>query len=227
MRILLLCDDFHHPGQVAVDGAALLEKQGFQFDVIRDVTNFNPDIFSDYPVILMCKCDHVSQQDQTSWQTETVQQAFVDYVEKGGGLLAVHTALVAGENAGRLERLIGCRFAFHPHECPVTVQPVKPHPITEGVGMFCETDEHYRLAFSASDMDIIMASYSPPQGDAEKYDTAPYDNTPAWISPCGYVRTQGKGRICVLTPGHFLAVWQNPHYQRTLANALYWCAGQK
>jgi uncharacterized protein len=108
----------------------------------------------------------------------------------------------------------------------VTVQPIKPHPVTEGVGMFCETDEHYRLEILAKDADILIASYSPPQGEAEKYQEDPYHNTQAWICPAGYVRTQGKGRICVLTPGHLLPVWQNPQYQRTITNALNWCGGQ-
>ncbi|MCL2128580.1 MAG: ThuA domain-containing protein, partial [Treponema sp.] len=134
--------------------------------------------------------------------------------------------VVAGEHTGELDRLIGCRFAYHPCGCPVTVQPLKPHPVTEGAGVFCETDEHYRLEMLAPDADILIASYSPPQGEKEKYGEDPYNNSPAWICPAGYVRTQGRGRVCVLTPGHNLAVWHNPHYQKILANALRWCAGR-
>ncbi|MCL2270252.1 MAG: ThuA domain-containing protein, partial [Treponema sp.] len=125
-----------------------------------------------------------------------------------------------------LDRLIGCRFLGHPHDCPVTVQPVKPHPVTEGVGMFCETDEHYRIELLAPDADILIASYSPQQGEECKYEEDPYNNTPASVRPAGYVRTQGKGRVCVLMPGHHLTVWHNRHFQQTLVNALRWCAGQ-
>jgi len=91
------------------------------------------------------------------------------------------------------------------------------------VGMFCETDEHYRLEILADDADILMASYSPPQGDPGKEEEDPYYNTRAWIGPSGYVRKQGKGRVCVLTPGHLLPVWHNPNYQRAIENALLWC----
>jgi len=225
MRVLMLCDDYYHPGQIPIDGIVPLKGKGFQFDLITDAKDFKVEMLKDYPVILLCKCDEVTAEDKNSWKTEEVQKAFIEYVENGGGLLAVHTATVAGKHTEALDRLIGCRFAYHPADCPVTVQPVKPHPITDGVEAFCEIDEHYRLEILADDIDILTASYSPAQGVAEKYGEDPYNNTPAWISPAGYVRKQKKGRVCVLTSGHHLAVWHNPNYQRTLENAINWCAG--
>jgi len=225
MRVLLICDDYWHPGQVPIDGVAPLSEQGFEFDIITDAKDFSPPMLSDYPVVLLSKCDHVSKQDETSWKSEEVQRAFVDYVENGGGLVAIHTATVAGKHTEMLDKLLGCKFAYHPNNCPVTVQPLKPHPITEGVEIFCETDEHYRLEILTDDVDILMASYSPCQGDPSKYEEEPYHNTRAWICPSAYVRTQGKGRVCVLTPGHLLPVWLNPNFQRTPKNSLNWCAG--
>jgi len=223
MRVLLLCDDYWHPGQVPIDGVAPLAGQGFQFDIISDAKNFTPDMLSSYPVVLLAKSDETSQQDNTSWKTEAIQQAFISYVENGGGLLIIHSGTVGCKQSNALDLLIGCHLVFHPNACPVTVQPIKPHPVTEGVEMFCEVDEHYRLEMLAQDADILIASYSPPQGDTEKYQEDPYHNTQAWICPAGYVRTQGKGRICALTPGHLPPVWQNPQYQKTIANALNWC----
>jgi type 1 glutamine amidotransferase len=225
MKVLLICDDFYHPGQVPIDGIEPLKAKGFQFDIITDANDFKAEMLSDYPVVLLSKCDEVSKDDRASWKTADIQRAFVDYVEKGGGLLVVHTATVAGKDTEVLDRLIGCRFAWHPVDCPVTVQPVKPHAITEGVEMFCEVDEHYRIDILADDIDVLMASYSPPQGVVEKYEEEPYNNTAAWISACAYVRTQGSGRVCVLTSGHLLPVWHNPQFQRVLENSLNWCSG--
>ncbi|MCL2442810.1 MAG: ThuA domain-containing protein [Treponema sp.] len=224
MKVLLICDDYYHPGQVIIDGIVPLEKNGFQFDIIKNADDFSADKLRDYPVILICKMDEVSQTDKQPWKTEMIQKAFVDYVESGGGLLAVHSALVNGENTKTLDKLIGCDFIGHPNNCPVTVQPVKPHPVTESVGMFCEVDEHYRITITSPDADVLLASYSPPQGEESKYESEPYFNTQAAIYPAGYVRTQGKGPICVLTPGHLLSVWLNPQFQRLLNNALNWCA---
>jgi len=226
MRVLLLCDDYWHPGQIPIDGVAPLANKDLQFDTITNAKDFTVDMLSNYSVVLLAKCDEVSREDKTSWKTEAVQRAFISYVENGGGLLVVHSGTVSGSQTEALDMLIGCRFVFHPNACPVTVQPIKPHPVTEGVEMFCETDEHYRLKIIANDADVLIASYSPPQGVEEKYKEDPYNNTPAYICPAGYVRAQGKGRVCVLTPGHLLPVWRNPQYQRTIANALKWCCGQ-
>ena len=224
MRVLLICDDYWHPGQVPIDGIAPLKESGFQFDIITDANEFKPEMLKNYPVVILCKCDEVSPTDKTSWKSQAVQQAFIDYVENGGGLIVSHTALVAGKDTEALDRLIGSRFTYHPMDCPVTVKPVKPHPIVEGVEMFCELDEHYRLDIITDDVDIIIASYSPPQGEESKYKDEPYHNSDAWIGAAGYVRTQGRGRVCVLTPGHHLAVWLNPHFQLILKNALNWCS---
>jgi len=223
MRVLLICDDYYHPGQVPIDGVQPLKNQGFEFDIITDANDFRPERLENYPVVILCKCDERTPDDKSSWKTNGVQQAFINYVENGGGLLVVHTALVAGEHTEALDRLIGSRFSFHPKDNPVTVKPVKPHPVTKGVEIFTEIDEHYRLDIINDDIDIIIASYSPPQGEESKRTDDPYHNSEAWIGAAGYVRTQGKGRVCVLTPGHLLPVWLNPQYQRTLINALNWC----
>jgi type 1 glutamine amidotransferase len=226
MRVLLICDDYWHPGQVAIDGVVPLAKQDFQFDIISNANDFSQDMLTQYPVVLMCKSDEVSQTDKQAWKTEAVQKAFINYIENGGGLVAVHSTVVASKETKILDEAIGCKFTGHPNACPVTVSPVKNHPVTEGVSIFCETDEHYRIEVFAKDADILLASYSPPQGEESKYQEDPYHNTPSSMYAAGYVRTQGKGRICVLTPGHLLPVWLNPQFQKLLANALNWTSGK-
>jgi len=42
--------------------------------------------------------------------------------------------------------------------------------------------------------------------------------------PAGWTRTEGAGRVCVLTPGHNLEIWLHPAYQALIHNALDWCA---
>jgi len=225
MKVLLLCDDYWHPGNIPVEGVKPLESKGFEFDVIFDGNDIKAEMLSEYPVILLCKSGEITPEDKDSWKTAQMQQAFIDYVENGGGILAVHNSTVPGKHTEAMDTMIGSRFVYHPLANPVTVQPVKPHPITKGVEVFCEIDEQYRLEILADDIDILTASYSPAQGDPEKYEEDPYSNTRAWICPAGYVRTQGKGRICVLTSGHLLPVWQNEQFLKTLENALNWCKG--
>jgi len=226
MRVLLICGDYYHPEQIFIDGIAPLAKLGFQFDIITNANDFSPEKLKGYPVVILSKPDEVSQEDRQPWKTEAVQKAFVDYVEKGGGLIALHSGVVGGKNTETLDKLLGCRFLTHPNNCPVIVQPLKAHPVTEGAGMFCETDEHYQIEIIAPDANILAASYSPPQGDESKYLEDPYFNAPAAICAAAYVRTQGKGRVCILTPGHLPPVWLNPQFQKLLENTLRWTSGE-
>jgi type 1 glutamine amidotransferase len=225
MRILLLCDDRYHPGSIPAEGIQPLKEKGFALDVISDAGFFRPESLANYNVVIMSKCDHITLENLEPWKTDEVQDAFVKYVENGGGLLVTHSGTVKGKATEKLDTLIGCSFAFHPNNCPVTVDVIKPHPVAEGLSAFTEVDEHYHLNITASDADIFLASYAAPQGDEARYKTEPYFNTPAAIRAAGYTRVQGRGRVCVLTPGHTLAVWLNPQFQLALENALRWCAG--
>ncbi|MCL2203411.1 MAG: ThuA domain-containing protein [Defluviitaleaceae bacterium] len=225
MRILLLCDDQYHPGIIPAEGIIPLKEKGFIPHVIYDAKDFDPATLKDYTVVIMSKCDHMTQQDSSPWKTAAIQDSFVQYVENGGGLLVTHSGTVKGESTHTLDALIGCHFAFHPADCPTLVDVIKPHPITRGVAPFTEVDEHYHLTITARDADIFLASYASPQGEEAKYASEPYFNAPAAIRAAGYTRTQGKGRVCVLTPGHTPAVWRNPNFVRLLENASRWCAG--
>ncbi|MCL1845472.1 MAG: ThuA domain-containing protein [Defluviitaleaceae bacterium] len=222
MRVLLFCDDYYHPGDVPRDGLLSIVPG---IDVISDTEGFDPAVLAKYDVVVMSKCDHVSKENNAAWKTAAVQDAFVQYVENGGGLLVTHSGTVAGDDTAVLDDLIGCRFEFHPNNCLVTHGVLKPHPVTAGVATFSEVDEHYKIEILADDIEILAASYSAAQGEAEKYESEPYFNAPACIAPCAYVRTQGKGRVCVLTPGHVIEVWRNAEYAKMLENALKWCAG--
>lgn len=226
MKALLICDDQYHPGQIVIDGLAPLTEKGCEFDIVIDGLDVNPLSFYNYPVVILSKCDEATPSNRVSWASQEVQQGFVDYVENGGGLLTIHSGLVAGENTNLLHGLIGSRFKWHPHEIEVTAGPLKAHLITEGVGQFTEVDEHYYLELLKNDMDVLMASFSPSQGNVENYEFDSYHNCPQKIEPCAYVRLQGRGRVCVLTPGHNLNVWLNPNFQKLLHNSLRWCSGE-
>jgi trehalose utilization protein len=82
------------------------------------------------------------------------------------------------------------------------------HPLTQGVAPFTATDEHYFIDMAAGPADVFLTG-------ASRHGTL----------PAGWARTEGQGRVCVLTPGHNLDVWLDPNFQRLLANGLNWCAG--
>ena len=95
---------------------------------------------------------------------------------------------------------------MHPAQCPVTVEPVAGHPLTQGSVRFTAKDEHYFMALDDTQADVFLTTTS-------EHGT----------QPAGWTRTEGGGRVCVLTPGHNVEVWLHPAYQALIRNGLHWC----
>jgi type 1 glutamine amidotransferase len=208
MRTLVICDDYWHPARTVREGLAPLDEHDFQLDWIEDAAEWSAERMGEYPAILFVKSDNVSAADQSAWVTDAVQDAFVDYVRQGGGLLAVHSGTVYAQNPV-MRGLIGGAFLRHPTQCPVTVEPKDGHLLTAGSAPFTLVDEHYMMALDDPEADVFATTTS-------EHGT----------QPGGWTRLEGEGRVCVLTPGHNVEVWQHPSFQALLVNSLHWCSGQ-
>ena len=207
MRVLVLCDDYWHPGKVVCDGLAPLNGNGWQFDIVEDGAQWSPAMMAEYSVVVFVKSNNITQENRDPWVDDDVQEAFRAWVAAGGGLLAIHSGTVYRDEPV-MRALLGGAFIEHPKQCPVTMEAVGEHPLTAGVATFTQTDEHYQMAFDAQDADLFLTS------------TSAHGTQPA-----GWTRTEGQGRVCVLTPGHNVEVWLDANYQALLYNCLHWCAG--
>jgi len=208
MQTLVLCDDPWHPGRVPREGLSRLQDKGFSFDWIEDAHDWSAERMATYPLAILTKSNHVSSVDKTGWMTEAVQTSFVEYVYKGNGLLAIHSGTADYQEKTILRSLLGGVFTHHPEQCEVKMEPKANHPLTNGMSPFTVKDEHYFMAMYDSEADVFMTSRSE-HGE----------------QPAGWRRTEGAGRVAVLTPGHNLEVWLHPLYQTLLLNALRWCGG--
>lgn len=206
MRTLVLCDDHYHPASTARAGLAELGDCGFEFDWIENAAEWSAERMAAYPVVLLTKSDDVSATDRGHWVTEGIQEAFVAYVRQGNGLLAVHSGTVYAQMPV-LRGLMGGTFTQHPKQCPVTVEPQEGHPLTAGATPFRLVDEHYFMELDDAQADLFMTTTS-------EHGT----------QPGGWTRVEGEGRVCVLSPGHNVKVWQHPSFQALLCNALRWCS---
>jgi uncharacterized protein len=208
MRVLVICDDYWHPGAVVQEGLAPLADKGYEFDWIDDAAAWSAEKMAGYPVVIFSKSNNVRQADRSPWVTPQVEQAFYDYVAGGGGLLATHSGTVY-KDTEIMRPLLGGTFVQHPEQCPVTVTPKAGHPLTAGVTTFTAKDEHYHMAMEEGVNDVFLTTTS-------EHGT----------QPGGWPRHQGAGRVCVLTPGHNVEVWLAPAYQALLDNVLRWCAAE-
>jgi type 1 glutamine amidotransferase len=108
-----------------------------------------------------------------------------------------------------LRGLMGGVFIRHPPQCPVTVEPRAGHALAAGGATFTVADEHYFIDLDDDQADVFLTT-------ASEHGT----------QPGGWTRTEGAGRVCVLTPGHNVEVWLDPSYQVIIQNALRWVTAQ-
>jgi type 1 glutamine amidotransferase len=207
MRILVLCDDKWHPVQVVRMGLFGLEDSGFEFDWVEDAKQWSAEQMATYPAVILSKSNNISSMNESPWMTESVQQAFLNYVRRGNGLLALHSGTAGYEQTAVLRALLGGVFREHPEQCQVMVEPLADHPLSDGSQAFTLVDEHYQMDLDDQQVEVFIKTKS-------EHGT----------QPGGWRRYEGDGRVCVLTPGHNLEVWRHPAYQRLIFNALRWCS---
>ena len=204
-QVLVLCDDYWHPADRVRAGMAALGTDEFSFDVIEDAREWSAARMGEYPLVLLTKFNEITAADRDPWITPAVEEAFVDYVQAGGGLLVVHSGAVVAE-LSTLRRLIGGTFIHHPPRCEVTVTPQGEHPITTNVEPYTLVDEHY---FMETD-DLQAHHFLSPTSEHG-------------AQSGGWLRDEGEGRVCMLAPGHTMEVWQHPEFLTLLRNGLRWC----
>jgi type 1 glutamine amidotransferase len=206
VNVLVLCGDFWHPALIARTGLKSLDGTEFAFDCIEDTREWSPETMQNYRVVILTKSGNVSSADQSGWMSDHVQAAFVDYVRKGNGLLAIHSGTAIYAEKLVLRKLLGGVFNHHPEQCPVRVTPHPGHPLSLDSKPFTVKDEHYFMDLDDPGADVFVNTES---GHGEQ--------------PGGWRRMEGRGRVAVLTPGHNLEVWLDPSFQALVRNCLQWC----
>lgn len=210
--VLLLCDDLWHPAEVIESGIKPFMNQ-YNFTIVKTAKDIlTPEMIAKYPVIICSKGNAVNSSNTFPWfeegVTEVCPKEFEEYVNNGGGFLSLHSGNTSKEGEP-YTNFVGNFFVGHPPRCTVEVKAVSKHPIVNEVRDFTVRDEHYNIKLTASDADIFLKTYSETGGEQVG----------------GYTRTMGKGRLCVLTPGHTLSAWQQEDFKQLLSNAINWCAG--
>jgi uncharacterized protein len=206
MPILVLSGDQWHNPAIARTGLTPLEQHSLTFDFIENANDWSEARMNACPLTILTKSNNISHTDYAPWVTESVEAAFLNYVRKGNSLLVIHSGSASYENHKVLRGLIGGVFLSHPEQCPVTVEAKVNHPLGDGTTPFTLKDEHYQMALDDSQAEIFLTTTST-----------------HGTQPGGWTRTEGAGRVAVLTPGHNLDVWLHPSYQQLILNTIRWC----
>ena len=151
--------------------------------------------------IVLAKLNVCSELDQNLWANPATDSLIRTFVEEGNGLLVIHAGTVGYQEAKAIRAMTGGAFLHHPEACQVSIEPES----SDGeVLSFQVHDEHYFVELDP-EQDVFLKSISA------------YGEQPA-----GWRRRFGLGRVSVITPGHFQAVWDHPQFQNLLRIELDW-----
>ena len=139
------------------------------------------------------------------------------FVRAGGGLLALHTAVICFDGVPRWRALCGAAWDWdrssHPPLGPVTVSPTpagRAHEVTGGVEAFTVEDEAYGFLDEVDGLEPLLVADD--GGRAQ---------------PLVWARAVGTGRVVTDLLGHGPASFEHPAHRRVLARAASWAASAR
>lgn len=136
------------------------------------------------------------------------------FVRGGGGLLALHTAVICFDGAPTWRELCGARWDWdrssHPPLGPVTVSPTaagQAHEITGGVEGFTVEDEAYGFLDEVDSLEpLLVADHG------------------GRTHPLVWARSVGEGRVVTDLLGHGPPAFEHVAHRQVLGRAATWAA---
>jgi len=208
VEVLFLGDRGHHEPESRADLVApAFARVGIDVWFRADLAALDPARLRHVDVVLV-----YANHDEIGPAQE---KALMDFVEGGGGLVAVHCASYCFRNSERYVALVGGQFDHHGtgEFTARMLAESRDHPALGGVSEFATWDETY--VHRALTADRLVLQVRDEGGRAE---------------PVTWVREQGpgprKGRVYYTALGHDQRTWAQPAFQAQLAQAIRWAAGR-
>ncbi|MEZ5042873.1 MAG: ThuA domain-containing protein [Saprospiraceae bacterium] len=156
-------------------------------------------------------------------KAQQLEKNLINYVRKGGGLMALHGGIVMQNKSERYGEMLGGSFDYHPKQQKIQVKLVDPdHPLVaafEHQG-FEHTDEPYIFNNAYFDYDfrpLLYMEANSLEGLKEKVN----DN----IKYISWIKKHGKGRVFYASPSHNAQSMENPRLLQYFLDALQYVTG--
>ncbi|MFC1614682.1 ThuA domain-containing protein [Gemmatimonadota bacterium] len=214
VNILVFAEEYRY-GEAGFELAGLLndtKEYGFQADFANTENILNPESLTEYDVIVLFNHNDI---------TATHEKNITDFVSGGKGLVALHHVISRANNNPELTRLVGGYYRtedgmIQHRDYHILRIPGKEHPVLEGI------PEKFLIK---NDQDFSMRFY--PGQPVEKLLTCDITDN-GEQEDCGWVRTEGAGRVVFLSPGD--AVEERPFIVNEplgllIINAVRWSSG--
>jgi type 1 glutamine amidotransferase len=163
-RALALIGDVYHGPVMMRDGLiAALVKEDIPVTFIEDPAALNAKSLAGCSLLIIARNGRYWPdgygKPQTAWMTDAQQKAIWDFVEAGGGFLAVHNAHTMYPPKGLYYKLFGGDFGGHPKPYVFTIRVEnKSYPITAGVEDFDIFDEHHMSKYYLDQEHLLLRS---------------------------------------------------------------------
>lgn len=166
--------------------------------------------------------DVIAMYDMSKGFTPRQEQAFVDLLKTGIGVVSLHHNLCSHMDWPEYRQIVGGRYFQQPemidgkecaksnylHDQHFEVKVAdKDHPITRGLSDFHMDDEVYSGFYVSPDSHILLT-----------VDHPKCDHNVCWTTRFG------NSRVFYLMFGHGPLAWQNPVYPKLLERGIRWVA---
>ena len=211
VEILFLGDNGHHkPAERVPQLMAALGNRGINITYTDKLTDLNAQNLARFDGLLI----------YANWDSipKPQEQALIDYVAAGHGLIPVHSASWCFRNSPEyVQKLVGGQFWRHRFDT-IQTRTVRPeHPAMMGFQAFKAYDETYLHSQLQPDNEVLAVR------DIKKDQAA--DRPGVNEEPYTWTRTYGKGRIFYTAYGHDERTWSQPGFHKLLENGILWAVG--
>ena len=202
LKLLFLGDNGHHrPAERFAQLQPVLKERGIELTYTDKLADLNPETLGKYAGLVI-----YANQERISPEQE---QALLDYVANGKGLVPLHCASYCFLNSPQYIELVGAQFQRHGTGTFRTILADAEHPITRGFGGFESWDETY-VHTRHNEKDRIVLEWREERGRRE---------------PWTWVRMHGKGRVFYTAWGHDQRTWGNPGFANLVERGIRWAVG--
>jgi len=196
--------------------ARLAERLTARGDVAVEVTanlaDLNARKLAAYQVLIFNTC-HQAELDQAA------RQAICDYLEAGGGLVAMHCSLWSYQSWPKWSEIIGGFAATHDKFGPYQVLVLDTaHATMAGLGTRFEIVDEPYLVDKRDPADNVLVRTA-------KVQTGPNGVARTGPEPQVWTKTYGKGRVFVTTFGHDARSLDSEQFVTLMHNGIRWAAG--
>lgn len=224
VRALLLTGDIYHSAEMhEVTWRSVLEPENWTLLTTRYAACVTPEAIDSLDLLILYRStgwdalgfspDAVAEHREPPgyFMTDALEQAVVENVRRGMGLIVLHCAVYHPERRSYMD-LLGIESVGKPgYDTKVSFVDLADHPVMNGVNAVSPT---YDQVWPVCCRETVEPLFTISQG-------------PSGVSaPAGWCRQEGNGRVVVLTPGHKVDVYHSEDYKRVLLNASNWAMGR-